>query len=351
MSHILIKIGPGPSPSAWGWPTSLEKPTDLMRGASGPTKAFMSGPATGIRSTFLHRFVPPSMDLRGRDFLEVTDFTSKELSGLIDLATRLKKEKRLRSDLAGKSLGMLFAKTSTRTRISFEVGMTQLGGHAISLRWDETNFVKGDIEDESRVMSRYCDGIMARLFRHDDMRRIANASDKPVINGMDDDHHPCQALADVMTIMEAKGHLDGVRIGWIGDPTNVFLSLAQAADLLGMDMVLAAPVGYDPKQETGAQVVRDPRKAAEEADVLVTDTWVSLGQEADKAKRMKDFKGYTIDTRILSLARPDAIVLHCMPAQRGYEIASEVMDSAQCLAFEEAENRLHTTKALLLSLL
>lgn len=291
------------------------------------------------------------MNLKGRDFLEVTDLTRPELDYLLKLSMKLKSERRLRDDLKGKSLAMLFAKTSTRTRVSFEVAMTQLGGHAVNLKWDETNFVKGDIEDESRVMSRYCDGIMARLYLHEHMKRIAGASDKPVINGLDDEHHPCQALADLMTIMEAKGRLEGLKVGWIGDSTNVFTSLSQAADLAGMETAIAAPEGYEPRIKTKALVVHDPKEAAKGADVLATDTWVSLGQESQKGKRMKDFKGYTIDSRILALAKPGAIVLHCLPAQRGYEITSEVLDSPQCLAFDEAENRLHTAKALLLSLI
>ena len=291
------------------------------------------------------------MDLKGRDFLELTDINKEELMGILDLSTRLKKKQKVREDLKGKNLAMLFAKTSTRTRVSFEVAMTQLGGHPINLKWDETNFVKGDIEDEAKVLGRYCDAVMARLFGHNDLRRIAKACDKPVINGMDDDHHPCQALADAMTIMEAKGEFSGLKVGWIGDATNVFISLSQAADLLGMEMVIATPEGYDPKITTGARIVRDPNEAAKDADVLVTDTWVSLGQEADKEKRTKDFEGYCIDSKLLSQAQKNAVVLHCLPAQRGYEITSEVLDSPQCLAFDEAENRLHTTKALLLSLI
>ncbi|MBU7004419.1 MAG: ornithine carbamoyltransferase [Theionarchaea archaeon] len=276
---------------------------------------------------------------------------SSELSELIDLAIDLKRENHFRTDLQGKTLAMLFAKTSTRTRVSFETAMFQLGGHAIYLKWDETNFVKGDIEDEARALDRYCDAIMARLYSHDDIQRIAAASDMPVINGLDDDHHPCQALADVMTIKEARGKLEGTRIAWIGDGNNVFNSLSQAADLLGMEVVIAAPDGYGPNFETGAELVRDPAEAADNADVLVTDTWISLGQEAEKARRLKDFKGYTVDEKLLSMAAGNAIVLHCLPAQRGFEITPGVLDSPQCLAFDEAENRLHTSKALLLSLL
>jgi ornithine carbamoyltransferase len=291
------------------------------------------------------------MDIKGRDFLKLTDLDPGELSGLLDLAIDLKRENHYRTDLQGKTLAMLFAKTSTRTRVSFETAMFQVGGHAIYLKWDETNFVKGDIADEARALDRYCDAVMARLYSHEDIQSIAAASDMPVINGLDNDHHPCQALADVMTIKEARGELKGTRIAWIGDGNNVFNSLSQAADLLGMEVVIAAPDGYGPKIETGAELVADPAEAAENADVLVTDTWISLGQEAEKARRLKDFEGYTLDENLLSMAADDAIVLHCLPAQRGYEITSGVLDSPQCLAFDEAENRLHTSKALLLSLL
>jgi len=291
------------------------------------------------------------MDIRGRDLLKLNDLSSGELSDLVDISLDLKRENRCRDDLEGKVLAMLFAKTSTRTRVSFEAAMFQLGGHAINLKWEETNFIKGDIEDESRALERYCDAIMARLFSHADLMKIAAASEKPVINGMDDDHHPCQALADVMTIKEAKGSLPGLRIAWIGDATNVFTSLAQAAGLLEMEVAIAAPEGYGPRVKTGAIEAETPAEAAKNADVIVTDTWVSLGQEVEKERRLRDFRGYTVDEKLLSLASKDAIVLHCLPAQRGYEISPGVLDSPQCLAFDEAENRLHTTKALLLSLI
>jgi len=291
------------------------------------------------------------MDLKGRDLLEINDLSKDELLGLIEMSIQLKNDPSPRDDLRGKSLAMLFAKTSTRTRVSFEVAMTQLGGHAINLRWEETNFVKGDLEDESKVLGRLCDAVMARLYAHSDLIRLARACERPVINGMDDDHHPCQALADLMTIKEAKGHLEGLRLAWIGDATNVFNSLSQAAEKVGMEVVIAAPEGYGPKMATKATLVGDPAEAADGADVLVTDTWVSLGKESEKERRLRDLSPYRIDSDLLAHAQEDAIVLHCMPAQRGYEITSEVMDSPQCLAFDEAENRLHTSKALLLSLI
>jgi ornithine carbamoyltransferase len=229
--------------------------------------------------------------------------------------------------------------------------MTQLDGHAINLNWGETNFVKGDIKDEAKILGLYCDAVMARVFTHDQIQRIAEGCDKPVINGMDDLHHPCQALADFMTILEAKGKFKGLKLGWVGDGTNVCNSLIQGAEMVGMKAVVATPKGYEPKVKTSASIVQDPKEAARGADVLVTDTWVSLGFENEKEVRMNVFQPYQLNSQLLALAKKDCIVLHCLPAQRGYEITSEVMDSPQSRIFQESENRLHTEKALLLKLL
>jgi len=253
--------------------------------------------------------------------------------------------------LLAKTLAMLFAKTSTRTRVSFEVAMTQLGGHAINLKWEDTNFVKGDLRDEAKVLGLYCDAIMARVYTHQQLIEIANGCEKPVINGMDDQFHPCQALADLLTIFEEKKRFDGVKVGWIGDGTNVCNSLMVGADLTGLDMVVATPQGFEPKVQTSAKVVQDPREAAVNADVLVTDTWVSLGLEREKARRVKIFRPYQLNFQLLQLANRDCIVLHCLPAHRGYEITSKVVDSPHSRIFQEAYNRLHTTKALLLQLM
>jgi ornithine carbamoyltransferase len=229
--------------------------------------------------------------------------------------------------------------------------MTQLGGHAISLNWHETNFVKGDIVDESKMLGLYCDAVMARLLFHDQLLKIAIGCNKPVINGMDDQYHPCQALADLLTILEEKGRLEHLKIGWVGDGTNVCNSLMHGAQMFNMNMVVATPEGYEPIAKTNALIVHDPKESARDADVLVTDTWVSLGQEKEKKERMKVFPSFQLNSKLLSMAKKDCIVLHCLPAQRGYEITSEVIDSSQSKVLQEAENRLHTAKALLLRLL
>jgi ornithine carbamoyltransferase len=246
---------------------------------------------------------------------------------------------------------MLFAKTSTRTRVSFEVAMTQLGGHAINLKWEDTNFVKGNFRDEAKVLGLYCDVLMARVPTHQQLVDLAKGCEKPVINGMDDLYHPCQALADLLTILEVKNHFDGVKVAWIGDGTNVGNSLMIGADMMGMDMVVATPPGFEPKVHTSAEVLRDPQQAAKDADILVTDTWISLGLESEKTMRIHVLQPYQLNSRLLRVAKKDCIVLHCLPAQRDYEITSAVLDSPQSRVFQEAENRLHTAKALLLQLL
>jgi ornithine carbamoyltransferase len=263
---------------------------------------------------------------------------------------RLKKVKHT-NELHGKTLAMLFAKTSTRTRVSFEVAMTQLGGHAINLKWEDTNFIKGDFRDEAKVLGLYCDVLMARVPTHQQVVDLAKGCEKPVINGMDDLYHPCQALADLLTILEAKKHFDGVKVAWVGDGTNVCNSLMIGADMMGMDMVVATPPGFEPKVHTSAEVIRDPQQAAKDADILVTDTWISLGLESEKTMRMHVLQPYQLNSPLLRVAKKDCIVLHCLPAQRESEITSAVLDSPQSRVFQEAENRLHTAKALLLQLL
>ena len=285
-----------------------------------------------------------------KDFLTLQDLDGMELHGILQLALRLKKVT-LTHNLDGKTLAMLFAKTSTRTRVSFEVAMTQLGGHAINLKWEDTNFVKGGFRDEAKVLGRYCDAVMARVPTHQQILDLARSCEKPVINGMDDTYHPCQALADLLTILEVKKRFEGLEIAWVGDGTNVCNSLMIAADLTGMVMRVATPSGFEPKVRTSATVLRDPLLAAKDADVLVTDTWVSLGKESEKAIRLQALQPYQLNSRLLRVAKPDCIVLHCLPAQRNYEITSEVLDSPQSRVFQEAENRLHTAKALLLQLL
>jgi len=288
--------------------------------------------------------------MNGRDFLTLSDINEKELMDILELSIKIKKTK-YSEELKGKTLAMLFAKTSTRTRVSFEVAMTQLGGHALNLNWNETNFVKGDVKDEARVLGLYCDAIMARLFDHSQILTIAKGCEKPVINGLDDLHHPCQALADLMTILEDKKKLKGLKLGWVGDGTNVCNSLMQGAELTEMKMTVATPEGYEPKVKTSASIVHNPEEAARDADILATDTWVSMGLEKEKETRMKVFKPYQLNSKLLRIAKKNCIILHCLPAQRGYEITSEVMDSPQSRIFQESENRLHTEKALLLKIL
>jgi len=288
--------------------------------------------------------------MREKDFLTLLDLDEGGLRKLLETASAVKTVKHSTA-LEGQTLAMLFAKTSTRTRVSFEVAMTQLGGHALNLNWQETNFVKGDVKDEARVLGGYCDAVMARVPTHQQLVDIAEGCEKPVINGMDDLYHPCQALADLLTIFQEKPCLAGLKIGWTGDGTNVCHSLMRGAEMTGMEMTVATPKGFEPKLQTSAQIVQDPRDAARDADVLVTDTWVSLGLEAEKARRENVFRPYQLNASLLALARADCIVLHCLPAQRGYEITSDVLDSPQSRVFQEAENRLHTAKALLLTLL
>jgi ornithine carbamoyltransferase len=285
-----------------------------------------------------------------KDFLTLRDCSVSELREVLQLAMRLKKVKHT-NELHGKTLAMLFAKTSTRTRVSFEVAMTQLGGHAINLKWEDTNFVKGNFRDEAKVLGLYCDVLMARVPIHQQLVDLAKGCEKPVINGMDDLYHPCQALADLLTILEVKNHFDGVKVAWIGDGTNVCNSLMIGADMMGMDMVVATPPGFEPKVHTSAEVLRDPQQAAKDADILVTDTWISLGLESEKTMRIHVLQPYQLNSRLLRVAKKDCIVLHCLPAQRDYEITSAVLDSPQSRVFQEAENRLHTAKALLLQLL
>jgi len=290
------------------------------------------------------------LSLKNRDFLTLTDVTGAELECLLQFARQVKKV-RYSEELRGKTLAMLFARTSTRTRVSFEVAMAQLGGHAVNLNWAETNFVKGDMKDEAKNLGLYCDALMARVFMHKQIMDLAEGCEKPTINGMDDLHHPCQALADLLTILESKECLKNLKVAWVGDGTNVCNSLLQGTQILGMEAYVASPKGYEPKIQGNATIVEDPAEAAKDADVLVTDTWVSLGQESEKEARHKAFRPYQLNSRLLSLAKRDCVVLHCLPAQRGYEITSEVMDSPQSRIFQEAENRLHAEKALLLALL
>jgi ornithine carbamoyltransferase len=299
-------------------------------------------------------------ELKGRDFLRVADWTGEELTAVLDLADRLKGEQRARIEhrlLPGRTLGMIFQKPSTRTRVSFEVGIAQLGGIGLHLGAGDLQLGRGEtIRDTALVLSRYLDAIMIRTFAQADVEELAEHASIPVINGLTDSSHPCQALADAMTIRERLGRLEGVQVAWLGDGNNVCASLMVTCAKLGMGFVAATPEGYEPKAAAVAaarvaggepELVRDPREAVRGADVLCTDVWTSMGQEDEREQRLLDLAGYSIDGATLALAASGAIVLHCLPAHIGEEIAEDVLYGAQSAAWDEAENRLHTQKALL----
>jgi ornithine carbamoyltransferase len=302
-----------------------------------------------------------------KDFIALTDFTPDQLRHFLDVARRLKKQLREtgRNEpvLAGKVLAMIFEKPSLRTRVSFAAGMAQLGGTSLMLRGEEMGWGhREEIRDVARVIGSMCDGIMARTFEHEKVIELAKWCPRPVINGLTDFNHPCQAMADVLTIEEHFGKLAGLTMAFVGDGNNVTRSLASACGKLGMRFILASPAGYElpqgdidriMSQTPGLDFVtmRDPAEAVREADVVVTDTWVSMGQEAEKERRLKDFAGFQLDDKLLSKAPEHAVVLHCLPAYRGYEISDAVMESPRSLVFQEAENRLHAQKGILAVLL
>jgi ornithine carbamoyltransferase len=289
------------------------------------------------------------VSLKGRDFLRIRDFSREELESVLDLADELKANPQ--PLLPQKTLGLVFGQPSTRTRISFATAIIQLGGGFLTLTPDEMQLSRGEsVFDTAHVLSRYLDAIAIRVLSHDDLQAWADAADIPVINALTSVEHPCQALADVLTIREHLGALDGLRIGWVGDGTNVLDSLAEFASMVGVEVVAACPQGYEPASEH-LTLVRDPREAAQGADVLVTDIWVSLGQEAERAKRLKDLEPYRLDSALVELAAPEAIVLHCLPAHPGEEIAADVLYGERSAVWDEAENRLHVQKALLALLL
>jgi ornithine carbamoyltransferase len=305
-----------------------------------------------------------SAALKGRDFLRVNDWATDDLVSVLDLADRLKARQRERVEhrhLEGRTLGMIFQKPSTRTRVSFEVGMFQLGGTALYLAAGDLQLGRGEtIKDTARVLSRYLDGIMIRTFAQADVDELAEHADIPVINGLTDDFHPCQALADVMTIRERLEGFDGVRVAYLGDGNNVCHSLMVASAKLGMDFVAATPAGYEPAQEvvgwaqaasgeSGGSValMQDPRAAADGADVLYADVWTSMGQEEERERRIADLAAYRIDEELVGLASERAIVLHCLPAHYGEEITEDVLYGPQSAVWDQAENRLHAQKALM----
>ncbi|MBX6330457.1 MAG: ornithine carbamoyltransferase [Gemmatimonadaceae bacterium] len=291
-----------------------------------------------------------------RDFLAIPDFSRAELLALFDLAESMRTGRYTRKPLAGKSLAMIFMKSSTRTRVSFEVGAWQLGGHALFLSPRDIQLGRGEpIADTARVLSRYVDGIMIRTFAHSEVEELARYAEVPVINGLTDLLHPCQVLADLLTIRQHLGGWEGKKVAWIGDGNNMANSWINAAYRLGFELALACPEGYDPdpgilaraQQEAKVTVVRDPVEAVRGAHVVNTDVWASMGQEEEQAARARAFAGYTVDRRLMSCAQPNAIFLHCLPAHRGEEVAAEVIDGAQSRVWDEAENRLHVQKAVM----
>lgn len=303
-----------------------------------------------------------------KHFIDLKNLTASELTELLDLADHLKAETKSGQAhplLAGKTLGMIFAKSSTRTRVSFEVGMYQLGGHALFLSTQDIQLGRGEsIHDTAKVMSRFLDAIMIRTFSHQDVLDLARFGSIPIINGLTDLMHPCQAVADLMTVREHFGSLKGLKLAYIGDGNNVANSLLQACARVGMDVAVAAPAGFscdpgcveDAREQAalqGSQVILtdDPLVAAKNADVLYADTWVSMGQEAEKADRLAVFQPYQVNDKLMALASPGAVFLHCLPAYRGLEVTGSVIDGPASLVFDEAENRLHAQKAILVSLM
>lgn len=294
-----------------------------------------------------------------RDLIAIHDLTKSEIEGLLLRSIALKSGADAhKHPLAGKSAGLFFEKPSTRTRVSFEVAIYQLGGQSLYLNPREIQLGRGEtLADTARVLSRYLSAIILRTYEHSSIEEFASFATVPVINGLSDLHHPCQALADLMTILEKKGTLKGIRLAYIGDGNNVANSLIEASALTGVDMVIACPECCDPDPDIVREVlkngegtitiVRDPVEAAEKADIIYTDVWISMGQEKETDNKKAQLAGYQINSALLGRAGKDALVLHCLPAHRGQEITDEVMDGPQSVVFDQAENRLHTEKALL----
>ena len=296
-----------------------------------------------------------------RHFVAISDYGREEILGFLELARRLKAGVIEGLPLAGKSLAMIFTKSSTRTRVSFEVGMTQLGGHALFLSSSASQMGRGEsIYDTSKVMSRFVDGIMIRTFDHVDVEEMAKHASVPVINGLTDLLHPCQIMADLQTVQAEFGpELEGMPIAWIGDGNNMANSWLNAARVLGLDLRLAIPEGNDPdpailaaaRDATSITLTRDPMEAAEGAKMVTTDTWVSMGQEDEAEERIRVFQRYQVTQEVMGRAQPDAIFLHCLPAYRGKEVSEAVIDGPQSRIFDEAENRLHAQKAIMMELM
>ncbi len=293
--------------------------------------------------------------------LRLSDYSKDELIAYINRAIILKHEAAAgisHAQLKGKTIAMIFEKASTRTRVSFEAAMYGLGGQVIFLSSKETQLARSEpLKDTALVMSRYVDGLVVRTYGQEVVEELARYSTIPVINALTDLFHPCQVLSDIMTVIEKKGQLDNLKVAWIGDGNNMANSWIQAAAKLGFQLVLACPEGYDPREDLLREaqqesnglitVVRNPAEAAQDADVINTDVWASMGQEGEQQERLDKFRGFQLDGQLLSQAKPDCIVLHCLPAHRGEEITEEVLEGDQCVAFDQAENKLHIHKAIL----
>ena len=296
-----------------------------------------------------------------RHLRSLQDFTRDELGSFIERALELKKERQnglKHRGLDGKTIGLIFEKPSTRTRVSFEAAMYGLGGQVIFLSGRDTQLARSEpLKDMARVMARYVDGLVVRTFGQDVVDELARYSSVPVINALSDLHHPCQILSDVMTVIEKKGPIEKLKIAWVGDGNNVANSWIQAAEMLGFELILACPEGYDPDPAILHQgrsnaakpivLVRSPEQAVSEADVINVDVWTSMGQEGEENKRLAALSGYQMNDALLACAPAEAIVLHCLPAHRGEEITEEVLESERCVAFDQAENKMHMHKAIL----
>ena len=296
-----------------------------------------------------------------KHLVSLQEFSKEELVWFLDRAMALKREKKagaIHCQLAGKTIGLVFEKPSTRTRVSFEAAMYGLGGQVIFLSARDTQLARSEpLKDMARVMSRYVDGMVVRTFGQEVVNELARYSTVPVINALTDLHHPCQVLSDVMTVIEKKGSIEALKIAWVGDGNNMANSWIQAACRLGFELMLACPEGYEPDavilKEAQAQavrpitLVRDPREAVASADVINVDVWASMGQEQETTVRLAAFSGFQVNAALLAQAPPDCIILHCLPAHRGEEITDDVLESRQCVAFDQAENKMHMHKAIL----
>lgn len=309
-----------------------------------------------------------AQQLKGRDFLGLVDYTAEEIQYLIDLAIDLKRKNKageLYQPLRGKTLAMIFEKSSTRTRVSFEVGMYQLGGHALFLSKNDIQIGRGEtVSDTAQTLSRYVDGIMFRTFGHRNVVELARAATVPVINGLSDLSHPCQALADYQTIQEHKGRLRGLKVAYIGDGNNMVHSLMMGASKLGIDFSVATPGGYEPSaeviqicKESAAEhgskmhICRDPKEAVADADVVYTDVWASMGFEAEQKAREIAFKDFQVNEELMKYAKKDYLFMHCLPAHRGEEVSEGVIDGEHSIIFDQAENRLHAQKAIMAAIM